>query len=463
MHAREVNFDGIVGLTHNFAGLSPGNIASERHGGQRSSPRQAALQGLAKAKRLADLGLEQHVLPPHERPNVEILRSLGFSGDDAAVLGAAAREAPDLLAIASSASAMWAANAATVSPSVDSSDGRLHLSPANLAFNAHRGFEAGFVTRALRRVFADASRFAVHDPLPATPIYFDEGAANHTRLAPSHGDPGLQVYCYGRPASARSDLQVGTTRFPARQNEKASRAIARRHGVDVDRAVFVQQNPEAIDGGIFHNDVISVGNENVLLLHELAYAHHDKAIDAIRAAYPGDELHVFTVRADELDLDEVAQTYLFNSQLVTVEAADGGRSMLLIAPSDVERSARASACVERFIEEVGPVGGVMYVDVRESMKNGGGPACLRLRVVMTADERAALGGRTRLDDGLYVDLVGWVERHYRDELSFADLADPALLDESRTALDELSRLLDLGSIYGFQSEASVSEPARSLD
>jgi succinylarginine dihydrolase len=394
MPTLEANFDGIVGPTHNYAGLSPGNIASAKNAGETSSPRKAALQGLAKAKQLADMGLVQHVLPPLARPDIDSLRRVGFSGSDAEVLERAGRDAPDALAAACSASAMWAANAATVSPGVDTADGRLHMTPANLAFNRHRALEAAQTRDVLRAVFADESVFAVHEPLTATPRLFDEGAANHTRLCARHGEAGVEVFCFGRPAGAGCDLDCGIRTHPARQGEEASVAVARLHGVE-DRSVFVRQNPKAIDAGVFHNDVISVGNEDVLLVHELAYGDggsgHADALrrigEAVRARC-GVDLTVFSVSADELSVDDAVGTYLFNSQLVTLpetaESDPGGRGrMVLIAPSEVEENPASRACVDRLLDEVPQMGGAVFVDVRESMRNGGGPACLRLRVVMT--------------------------------------------------------------------------------
>src|SRR6187401_603462 len=180
---REFAFDGLVGPTHHYAGLSTGNLASERHRGKLGNPRAAALQGLAKMRKVRELGAGQALLPPHERPHLGFLRSLGFGGSDADVLEAAYRSDPWLLSVASSASSMWAANAATVTPSSDSSDARLHLTPANLCSMLHRSLEAPSTTRILRKLFADAARFCVHDPLPAHPSLGDEGAANHTRLA----------------------------------------------------------------------------------------------------------------------------------------------------------------------------------------------------------------------------------------------------------------------------------------
>lgn len=465
MPTLEVNFDGIVGPTHNYAGLSPGNIASAKNAGAVSSPRKAALQGLAKAKKLADMGLVQHVLPPLARPDTDSLRRIGFSGTDAEVMEQAGKDAPDALAAACSASAMWAANAATVSPSADTADGRLHLTPANLAFNRHRAIEAVQTRDVLRTIFADEHRFAVYEPLLATPRLFDEGAANHTRLCARHGEPGVELFCYGRPAGAGCDLDCGIHKHPARQGEEASVAVARLHGV-AEHAVYVRQNPDAIDSGVFHNDVISVGNEDVLLVHEFAYGDGrgssgggntgalERIGEAVRARC-GVEPTVFSVSADELSIDDAVGTYLFNSQLVTLPDTaesdpDGRGRMVLIAPVEVEENPYSRACVDRLLDEVPQMGGALFVDVRESMRNGGGPACLRLRVVMTEAERAALGARTRLDDALYGELVAWVETHYRESLCPTELADPALLRESRDALDALAGIMRLGSVYPFQ-------------
>src|SRR5450432_3967675 len=131
MSAREFNFDGIVGPTHNYGGLAAGNIAATKNAGRRSNPRQAALQGLAKMSFVHGLGVGQAVLPPQERPSLSMLRRLGFTGRDEDVLArAAAWDHGHLLRNCSSASAMWTANAATVAPSADTDDGRVHLTPA---------------------------------------------------------------------------------------------------------------------------------------------------------------------------------------------------------------------------------------------------------------------------------------------------------------------------------------------
>src|ERR1700737_3835048 len=112
MPTQEYNFDGLVGPTHNYAGLSRGNLASARHEGQVAPPKEAALQGLAKMRLVSSLGAGQAVLPPHPRPSLRTLRALGFHGSDEEVIARAATSDELLLRLCSSASAMWAANAA---------------------------------------------------------------------------------------------------------------------------------------------------------------------------------------------------------------------------------------------------------------------------------------------------------------------------------------------------------------
>jgi len=442
--ATEVNFDGLPGPTHNYGGLASGNLASERNRNLVANPRQAALQGLAKMKVLADRGFAQAVLPPHERPDVRALRALGFAGDDEAVLAAAARRAPQLLAACSSAAAMWAANAATVSPSADTADGRVHFTPANLVSHFHRSLEAATTTRVLRSIFADTRRFVVHDPLPAAWQLGDEGAANHTRFSSATKAPGVELFVYGRTAF---DVDVSAPRrFPARQTREACEAVARAHALAPERTLFVQQHPDAIDAGVFHNDVIAVGSGTVLFCHERAYVEQDALFAALTKRI-GAAFTPIVVPEREVSLERAVSTYLFNSQLLV----RGDGDLLLVAPAECSDDTTVRALLDRLTSGGSPIREVLTFDLKQSMQNGGGPACLRLRVVLTPEECAATGARVWLDDALHAELTAWVERHYRDRLEPADLADPALLTENRRALDELSRLLDLGNVYPFQA------------
>jgi succinylarginine dihydrolase len=439
---REYQFDGLVGPTHNYGGLSPGNVASTLHTGQASNPRAAGRQGLAKMRFVRDLGVAQAVLPPHDRPSLASLRRLGFHGSDEEVIAAAAADDGFALRICSSASAMWTANAATVAPSADAADGRVHIVPANLQQMFHRAIEADTTTRVLRAIFADGARFVVHEPLPGGGQFADEGAANHTRLQTSLGS--AHVFAWGR--SAWHSLP-GPSQYPARQTREASHALARAHRLAPARCLFPQQHPAGIDAGAFHTDVLAVGNGRFLMLHELAFADAARLVADLERLL-GSEL--FVVRADsrELPPENAVGAYPFNSQVLTM--ADG--SMAIVAPEDAREDSYARAFLERVVTGGGPVRAVHYIDVRQSMHNGGGPACLRLRVPLSADEAVAVQGASRviLDDALCGELASWVEQHYRDRLVPADLADPALAREGMCALDELTSILRIGSVYDFQ-------------
>jgi succinylarginine dihydrolase len=439
--ALEANADGLIGPTHSYAGLSPGNLASSLNKGEASNPRAAVLQGLDKMKRLADLGLPQFVLPPHERPDIPFLRSLGFTGPDTRVLEQAWKDAPSFAAAALSASPMWAANAATVTPSADAADGRVHFTPANLHTNLHRSLEHAQTKRSLDALFPDPTRFAVHDALPAVAHLADEGAANHVRLCAEHGSSGVNLLVWGRDAH-----QVWDGPFPARQTRQASEAVARRHAAS--GAVLAQQSRAAIAGGTFHNDVVCVGALDTLFHHDLAFEDTAATHAAIRAAAQGFEPIFVEVASADLPLADAISSYLFNSMLVQIPGED---RLTLICPTETRDNPRSHAVAQSLTASNGPIGRVEYVDVRQSMRNGGGPACLRLRVVLTEAELAATHPAMRLTDALHARLSDWANRHYRDTLAPADLADPALIAETRGALDELTGLLKLGSgFYPFQ-------------
>jgi succinylarginine dihydrolase len=443
----EFNFDGLVGPTHNYAGLAPGNLASQQNRARTSNPRAAAHQGLDKMRRLAGLGVPQAVLPPQPRPHVALLRRLGFTGNDAAVLRRAQRHAPHLLAAAGSSSSMWTANAATVCPSADAEDGRVHFTPANLATALHRAAEADTTAAILRAIFSDPQHFAHHDPLPASADFGDEGAANHTRFCTDFDQPGLQLFIYGSEGHPADRSRP--TRYPARQTRPASEAVARLHRLPPGRVVFAPQSPAAIDAGVFHNDVIAVGHRDVLLCHDRAFADQAAVLDRLRDA-SGGRLRIAEVASDRLSLADAVSTYLFNSQLVTAPSL----GQVLIAPAECERHAAVRDVIEQWIGD-GVLDAVRFVDVQQSMRNGGGPACLRLRVVLNPDQQRALTPGVVFTDGLHRRLTDWIDQHYRDRLTPNDLADPQLLRECREALDELTQLLGLGSVYDFQRTGNV--------
>ncbi|MGV6815023.1 MAG: N-succinylarginine dihydrolase [Phycisphaerales bacterium] len=439
----EINFDGLIGPTHNYAGLSPGNIASATNAGGTSKPKAAALQGLAKMKTLMDLGLKQAILPPQHRPDLAALRRIGFTGDPSKLLKDAHVADPTLLAAIWSASSMWAANAATVSPSTDTADNRVHLTPANLISNYHRSLEHPTTTAMLRMIFNDQAHFVVHDPLPDQMRYADEGAANHIRFAPTHDQPGVEMFVYGFD---REDPAGGARKYPSRQTRAASEAIARLHQLDPTHTVYTRQHPDAIDAGVFHNDVIATGNESVFLYHEQAFATSRSMITDI-AGPLGQPLTLIEASNTDFSLEDAVTSYLFNSQIITLP----DHSMALIAPLESKENPRVHAFVEKMIADTSnPINAVHYLDVRESMRNGGGPACLRLRVVLNQHEQHAVHPGIMLTDDLYQSLVTWVNKHYPDELTADDLLDAQLVTTLTDALDELTHILNLPGLYPFQ-------------
>jgi len=416
---REINFDGLIGPSHNYAALSLGNLASARHGGATSRPRAAALQGIAKMRFVRGLGLTQGFLLPLDRPNVGFLRAMGFVGSDEQVIARAAAEDPRLFATAASASSMWTANAATVSPAPDTEDGRCHISAANLSRMAHRSIEHPETHAQLAIAFSNPA-FAVHEALPAA--FGDEGAANFMRLCAAHDAPGLEIFVYGEEGG----------RFPARQNRRASEAIARRHGVS--NALFVAQSQTAIDAGAFHNDVVAVANGNVLFAHEHAFA--DAAgLKADLARRMPDAIYV-EVPASAVSLEDSIKSYLFNSQLLTLP--DG--SMALVLPKEAEETPSVKAYLAALVAGNGPIRAAHFVDVRESMQNGGGPACLRLRVVA---DPARVDARFLLDEAKADRLERLVERWWPEAIGPADMTNADLWRQVKAARKALLSELEL--------------------
>jgi succinylarginine dihydrolase len=407
----EINFDGIVGPTHNYAGLSFGNLAATANAGAAAFPRAAALQGIAKMRHNLRLGLAQGIFLPHRRPNRDWL----------AALGAGAGDIPETLrAPVFSASAMWAANAATVSPAPDSADGRCHLTVANLRTMPHRSHEWPETLAQLRLAFADEAHFAVHEPVPT---FGDEGAANHMRLCAGHGAPGVEIFVYGERGGG----------FPVRQHEEASRAVARLHGLDPARTLFVRQSEEAIAAGAFHNDVVAVANGPVLFAHEQAF--EDK--QSLFAKLP--QVEIIEVPARVVSLEDAVKSYLFNAQLVSLP--DG--TMALILPEEARATPAVWSWLEAMAAGNGPIRRLALVDVRQSMANGGGPACLRLRVVA---DPGTIDPRFLVDPAKLDAIAACVAAHWPEEIRPADLADPALGVRAEAGRAALCRLLSLEAL-----------------
>jgi len=411
----EINFDGIVGPSHNYAGLSFGNLAATAHAGDVSYPRAAALQGLAKMRSNLALGLAQGFFVPLPRPNPAWLDAL--AADETLE--------PALLAGAWSASSMWTANAATVSPAPDTADGRCHLTVANLVTMPHRAHEWPDTLRQLGLAFADRQHFAVHGPVPS--CFGDEGAANHMRLASAHERPGLEIFVYGRSGG----------RFPTRQHEQASRIVARRHGLEPERVLFLEQSEEAIAAGAFHNDVVAVANERIVFAHERAFADPAGAWQAMADKFP--EAEIVAVPDSAISLDEAVRSYLFNAQLVTLPEGEPA----LVIPDTAQASLPVRTFLDALVASNGPIRRVVAVNVRQSMANGGGPACLRLRVVA---DPATVDPRFLLNDAKADAIEGLVARHWPQQIDPGDLGSEALAGSVVAARATLLEALDLAEL-----------------
>ncbi len=439
--AQEANFDGLIGPTHNYGGLSDGNLASAGNAGLLSRPREAALQGLSKMRSLYDAGLWQGILPPQQRPFLPALRAAGFQGSDKIIFEMAWKHAPRLMKNCLSASSMWAANAATVSPSPDCADGILHFTPANLSTMLHRSIEHEQTQRALGTAFPFA---VVHPALPEQTIFADEGAANHVRLCAERGHQGVEIFVYGRDGYAPT-----RSGYPARQTLQASQAVARTHGIREKHTVFALQSNAAIDAGAFHNDVVCVGSMQTLFYHELAFENAYIVQDNIRKAAKNlfDPIFIEVPNAD-VPIEDAIKSYLFNSMLVQMPSE---KRLTLIAPLETQNNAKTKAYCDSLTSGNGPIGRVQYVDVRQSMRNGGGPACLRLRITLTDDEWAQVNPGNKFSLQLQRSLTDWVNEHYRETLAPEDMRDPVLMNESFAALDALTVIMGLGSgFYPFQ-------------
>ena len=411
----EINFDGLVGPSHNYAGLSPGNLAASHNAGSVSHPRAAALEGIAKMRANIALGLTQGLFLPHKRPDRVWLNSLATSPEQAA---------PWLRAAALSASPMWAANAATVSPAADTADGRCHLTVANLVTMPHRSHEWPETLAQLRLAFAGPA-FAVHGPVPAP--FGDEGAANHMRLAPAHDAPGVEIFVHG----------VGGGGFPVRQHGEAGRAIARAHGLAPGRTLHVAQSEAAIAAGAFHNDVVAVADGLTLFAHEQAFADSQGFYAQLRTLLP--EVQIVEVPASAVPLGDAIASYLFNAQLVTLP--EGGQALIL--PTEARETPRVWTWLETMVAGNGPIRRLELVDVRQSMANGGGPACLRLRVVA---DPAAVDPRFLVDNAKLDRIAKVVEAHWPETIAPEQLGDPGLwmqIEGARAALLDVLGLNEL--------------------
>ena len=435
----EVNFDGLIGPTHNYSGLSEGNNASKENYSSPSNPKKAALQGIKKAETLMSYGSQQGFFLPHERPFIPGLKKLGFNGTDEEILSLAFRHSKVLLNNFSSASSMWAANAATISPSPDTQDNKIHLTPANLNSMFHRSIETEFTYQQCKIIFPK-EYFEIHNPAVSISGYGDEGAANHLRISKSDNEKGFEIFVYGE-----SGFKIDKT-LVKRQALEVSRSIAINHKLDMENTFFLQQNHQAIEEGSFHNDIVSLSNKNVFIAHEDAFQNRDdlkKMLNILESKI--DNFQYIEISNSEIPLKDIISSYLLNSQLIT----NVDNEMQLILPDEVKEYDNCLSWLDK-LKQISDVKLFDYVDIRQSMMNGGGPACLRLKVILNDEELESLNQNFLMNNERLESIKLLIEKEYRDVLYPDDLKDPSLLDESRRVLDELTKIFGTGSIYEFQ-------------
>lgn len=455
----EINIDGMIGPTHHYGGLGVGNLASQSHSLQASNPRQAALEGLAKAKLVSELGIPQFVWLPPQRPNLKLLQSFGFRGSVHEQIKEAFMTAPRVLSAAFSSAFMWAANSATVTPAVDSLDNRYHFTPANLVSSLHRFNEAMERKSDLENTFSIFDFHQHHDPLPYCVSLRDEGAANHMRLSDPIGEMGFNIFVYGEDDSPQAGTHSAQSeegrqafkKFLPRQTKLASATIARHHRLNPDTTFFLKQHPAAIEAGVFHNDVIATSHENVLLHHEFAFIDADEELNRLERTFEsrtGKQLIRVMVPNSTVSLEDSVQSYLFNSQLLTPQPSGSNLQsshqksprLIFLCPMQCQQTASVKHFLDTFIASTdNPVDEVRYVSVGQSMAGGGGPACLRLRV--SADQRTLdqLPPFGRLTNQLYDALVAVVEKHYPAHLTLESFCEVDFLDHLNRIDLELER------------------------
>jgi succinylarginine dihydrolase len=382
----ELQLIGLVGPTHNYAGLAKGNLASMQHAKLVSYPKKAALECINLMRFLHIQGVPVAVMPPHPRPNLDLINTNPTA--------------------AYSAASMWVANAATVSASTDTSDRKVHFTPANLKNTAHRAQECAMNAKLLAKIFANPEYFVHH---PAT-WAADEGAANHCRVYSDSKKIWHNLFIYG------ASHKIQPKKFPARQSYEASLQIIAEHNLNPKYCHLIQQNPAVIDAGVFHNDVIAMSNQNLLIIHEQAWLNQNNILINL------DGVKIIVIKNTQLTVAEAVDSYIFNGQLISLSDS----KMLLVLPVECQTKKILQLINEWLDDANNPIKKVHFIDVKQSMQNGGGPACLRLRVPLTTQEYINVDPQYIVTEKLLNELENFIKQYYPesiipDERHFNDL------------------------------------------
>lgn len=123
------------------------------------------------------------------------------------------------------------------------------------------------------------------------------------------------------------------------------------------------------------------------------------------------------VPTEQVSVQDAVNTYLFNSQLLT---KPNGK-MMLVVPEESRQNTNVWNYLTELMSSNGPIDEVKVFDLRESMRNGGGPACLRQRVVLTEAELQAVTPQVLMNDDLFSTLNAWVDRFIATDYAKATL------------------------------------------
>ena len=345
---------------------------------------------------------------------------------------------PKYLSTISSSSFMWMANSATVSPSVDHKDNKLHITPSNLALTPHRSLEINQTQFLFSELFNNTDQFRVHLP---SPNYFrDEGAANHIRFAPSLESKGLHLMVYSCE-SEQIEKDV-TDSFPGRQTKEASKFIIQQQGVSDSQVVFAKQNSDSVQQGIFHNDVISSGHLDLFITHELAFEDTNLVINDLQSKYYAlhkENLNVVVIKESMLSIKECVLTYFFNMQIISPNSND----MELILPMECLGNQRIQTVLTYIQEKEERIKDIHYVQLNESMKNGGGPACLRLRLQLTMPQWTVIPSKFKFNDKLYKDLIEIIQTNYPESFEIENQIETEFIQRLRNTYNLLYQAFGL--------------------
>ena len=430
--AYEVYFETLPGMTHCYED-------------EIANPKEAALQLLNKMKFLDSLGIKQVVLPPQEHPYMPLLKRIGFEGTTKDKLTSLKKAAPWLIPQICMSSNH---RNATVCPSIDSANSHLHFTPANQASSFMRSQDTEPTNRLLKALFKNPVFFEIHPPLPAVEFFYDEGAKNHFRFCKNYGSPGVQLFTFGKSYQPSLTPLPFPEKIAARQSKEASEAITRLHRTYPGHNVFAFQNPNAIDLGTSHSDLLAISNQNLLLIHSRALWKQSDIIKQLKklvADVSGTELTVIEITEKQLALKAALESHFFNSQIITLS----DNSMTLIS-SNTCKEFESGFLKEILEDNDNPIGSIHFVDLSEINKKGGGPASTCLQVVMNASELSEISESVFFRESLYHQLVDHVNKSYPTSLSITDLSDPNLYLKFMDSLNEICHILNLKGIYSFQ-------------